>query len=295
MKKIILNALFFLTTASLSAQISPDEKVVYKKIDSVELSLHFFFPKDHSDQDQVPAIVFFHGGGWKGGAPNHFYNQSEYFASRGMVAVSVQYRTEKANKTTPAECVKDGKSAMRWIRSNASIYGINPNKIAAGGGSAGGNVAAATAVLKGFNESGEDLSVSCKPDALVLFNPVANNGPDGYGYDRIKEYWKEFSPYHNLEKGTSPTLIMLGTKDKLFTVDQAKHYKEKMESFGDRCDLILYQDQDHAFFNVDRNQEMHFQTMKDADIFLTSLGFLTGVPNVNQFRENYLTFMNQSN
>ena len=200
MKKIIFSFLLFSNVVFVSGQIAPDKKVVYKKIDSLELSLHLFFPENHSISDQIPALVFFHGGGWKGGSPSHFYNQARYFASKGMVAVSVQYRTEKANNTTPIACVKDGKSAMRWIRGHASEYGINPNKIAAGGGSAGGNVAAATAVLEGFNESDDDLSVNCRPNALVLFNPVANNGPDGYGYDRVKDYWKDFSPYHNLQQ-----------------------------------------------------------------------------------------------
>ncbi len=286
MKKIIFSFLLIINTVFVVAQTNPDKKVVYKNIDSTELSLHFFFPEGHSSSDQSSAIVFFHGGGWKGGSPGHFYNQSKYLASRGMVAISVQYRTEKANNTSPAECVKDGKSAIRWIRSHSAEYGINSKKIAAGGGSAGGNIAAATAVLKGFNESSDDLTVSCKPNALVLFNPVANNGPEGYGYDRVKEYWKDFSPYHNLKKGTSPTLIMLGTKDKLFTPDQAKQYKQKMEVFGDRCDLILYEGQDHAFFNLDINEEMHFQTMKDTDIFLTSLGYLKGAPTVDDFRKN---------
>jgi len=291
MKNISFSFLLLLNILSISGQIRPDKKVVYKNIDSTELSLHIFFPEGHSSSDQSSAVVFFHGGGWKGGAPSHFYNQSKYLASRGMVAVSVQYRTEKSNNTSPAECVKDGKSAIRWIRSHSAAYGINPKKIVAGGGSAGGNVAAATAILRGFNESSDDLTVSCKPNALVLFNPVANNGPEGYGDDRVKEYWKSFSPYHNLEKGTSPTLIMLGSKDQLFTPDQAKQYKQKMESFGDRCDLILYEGQDHAFFNLDMNEEMHFQTMIDADIFLTSLGFLTGAPTVDQFRKNLMALL----
>ena len=291
MKNISFSFLLLLNILSISGQIRPDKKVVYKNIDSTELSLHIFYPEGHSSSDQSSAVVFFHGGGWKGGAPSHFYNQSKYFASRGMVAISVQYRTEQVNNTSPAECVKDGKSAIRWIRSHSTAYGINPKKIVAGGGSAGGNVAAATAILRGFNESSDDLTVSCKPNALVLFNPVVNNGPEGYGYDRVKEYWKDFSPYHNLGKGTAPTLIMLGTKDQLFTQNQAKQYKQKMEAFGDRCDLILYQGQDHAFFNLDIDEEMHFQTMIDADIFLTSLGFLEGAPTVDQFRKNLMALL----
>lgn len=286
MKNNIFYFLLILNIAIVSAQSVPDMKVVYKKIDSVDLSLHFFFPKTYSTTDQNAAIMFFHGGGWKGGAASHFYNQCKYFASRGMVAISVQYRTEQANNTGPTACVKDGKSALRWIRSHASDYGIDPNMIAAGGGSAGGHVAAASAVLLDYNDVSDDMSISPVPNALVLFNPVANNGPEGYGYERVKDYWQKFSPYHNLTKETPPTLIMLGTEDKLFNVSLAEQYKQKMENLGNRCDLILYEGQDHAFFNLDINEEMHFRTMKDADLFLTSLGFLKGAPTVDKFRRN---------
>jgi len=281
--KVIVLALFI--SLGAFANQEPDKKVIYKKVNGVQLSLNFFFPKKHKKKHEAPTIVFFHGGGWKGGGPSHFYNQCAYLASRGMVAISVQYRTENVYKTTPKECVKDGKSAMRWIRSHASEYGINPNKVVAGGGSAGGHVAAAIATLEGFNEEGEDTSISCIPQALVLFNPVANNSKEGYGYNRVKAYWEAFSPAHNLTENTPPTLIMLGTKDKLFKVSVAKQYQQKMKELGNRCDLILYEDQDHAFFNIDKDKELHFQTMKDADVFLTSLGYLKGSSTISKFRK----------
>ena len=112
----------------------------------------------------------------------------------------------------------------------------------------------------------------------MLPNPVANNGPEGYAYHRVKNYWESFSPYHNLDETAPPTIIMLGTEDKLFAPALAKAYKEKMESFGLRCDLLLYEGQEHGFFNKGKNAEMHFQTMIDADKFLISLGYLSGQP-----------------
>ncbi|TLX78167.1 alpha/beta hydrolase [Labilibacter sediminis] len=278
MKNIVIISLLLFSAGGVLAQFKPDSTVIYKTIGEVELAMHIFFPPDHKLTDKTVAIVFFHGGGWSGGGPEHFYGQCEYLASRGMVCMSAQYRTKKANGTTPIECVKDGKSAMRWIRKHASEFGIDSDKILAGGGSAGGHIAAATATVNGFNEAGEDTTISCRPKALVLFNPVANNGPDGYGYNRVKSYYKTFSPYHNIKENTPPTLIMLGTKDKLFTTALAEAYKKKMEDLGQRCDLILYKDQEHAFFNKGKSKEMHYQTMIDADKFLISLGYLQGKP-----------------
>jgi len=278
MKSILIISLVLLLAGTALAKLKPDSTVIYKTIGDVELAMNIFFPKDHDMDDKTPAIVFFHGGGWKGGGPDHFYGQCQYLASRGIVTMSAQYRTENANGTTPVECVKDGKSAMRWVYLNAAKFGIDKDKIIAGGGSAGGHVAAATATVKGFNEAGEDTTISCRPKALVLFNPVANNGPEGYGYNRVKDFYKEFSPYHNLDKNTPPNLIMLGTEDKLFKPALAKSYKEKMEELGLRCDLILYEGQDHAFFNKGISTEMHYQTMLDADAFLCSLAYLKGKP-----------------
>ena len=282
--KGILPLLFLMCSLlSFATSVDPNQKVVYKTIDGIELQLHIFYPENHQKSDNAPAIVLFHGGGWNGGGASQFYNQCAYFASRGMVSISVDYRVKKQHGTTPKECVKDGKSAMRFVKKNASQFGIDPERIVAGGGSAGGHIAAATATLSKFNEDGEDTSVSCVPKALVLFNPVADNSEEGYGHNRVKEYWKSFSPAHNLSENTPPTIIMLGTKDTAFKPHLAEKFKNNMSSLGNRCDLILYKDQVHAFFNVGF-REMHIQTMKDADVFLTSLGYLKGEPTTEEFK-----------
>jgi len=256
-------------------RVKPDKKVPYKTVTAKdggkdELELHIFEPEGHKPGDKTPAIVFFFGGGWMGGTPEHFYPQSRHLASRGMVAICAEYRTAKSHGTSPQECVKDGKSAIRWIRKNASKLAIDPNKLAAGGGSAGGHVAAACGSVKGFNEPGEDTSISCVPNALVLFNPVYDNSTKGYGYDRVKDYWQQFSPMHNIKKSTPPTIVFLGTKDKLIPVETAKKYKELMEKAGVRNDLHIYEGQKHGFFNKIKYKE----TLQQADKFLVSLGYL---------------------
>ena len=110
--------------------LSPDQALVYKTVDkqgeASELQLQVFLPKGHQSSDCRPAAVFFHGGGWYGGTPDHMYPQCRYLALRGMVAISVQYRTINVFGTTPKECVKDGKSAMRWVRTHAAELGIDP-------------------------------------------------------------------------------------------------------------------------------------------------------------------------
>jgi acetyl esterase/lipase len=168
---------------------------------------------------------------------------------------------------------------MRWVRSHAGELGIDPDKLAAGGGSAGGQIAAATALIAGFNQEGEDTSVNCRPDALVLFNPVFDNGPNGYGYDRVKGYWRDFSPMEHIDKDAPPTLIMLGTDDKLVPVATARKYQKLMQQAGVRCNLDLYEGMPHGFFNKTR----YVETMTETDKFLTSLGYLKGNPTIRTF------------
>ena len=159
--------LFLMMSLVATAEPKPSTIVTYKKIDSHQLKLHVFNPKGHKKGDARPAIIFFFGGGWNGGTVAQFYPQSEYLAERGMVAISAEYRVKSRHKTTPLECVKDGNSAIRWVRTHAKELGIDPDKILAGGGSAGGHVAAATGTTKGIFEEGEDTKVSSRPDALL--------------------------------------------------------------------------------------------------------------------------------
>ncbi len=248
----------------------PDKILLYKEIDGVKLNLHIFNPENHNNSNKTPAIIFFFGGSWKYGTPRQFYPQCEYLSAHGMVCISAEYRVENRHKTSPKECVKDARSAIRWVRKNTEILGINPEKLAAGGASAGGQIAAAAGVSSSFDEDYEDKNISGKPQALVLYNPVFDNGPDGYGYKRVKAYWREFSPIHNINSEAPPTVIFLGTDDHYIPVETAKKYQLLMEKNNIRCDLHLYEGQKHAFFNKERFQETIIETKK----FLWSLGYI---------------------
>jgi acetyl esterase/lipase len=254
---------------------------IYKSVGDVELALHVFQPKDHEPSDRRPAALFFFGGSWNGGTPEQFAPHARYLASRGMVAMVADYRTASRHKTTPFECVKDAKSAMRWLRSHADKLGIDANRIAAGGGSAGGHLAAATATINDFNEAGDDLSVTAVPNALLLFNPVYDNGPTGYGNKRVEEYWKAFSPMHNIRKGMPPAIVFLGTKDTLITVATAKDFQAKMRAVGSQSELFLYEGQAHGFFNEGKSPRHYYETVTQTDKFLVALGYLEGAPTLD--------------
>jgi len=254
--------------------------IVYKTIDTTQLELTFFYPPDFEKGEQYPVLIFFFGGGWKGGTTRQFEPQARYFAERGLVSVLADYRVSSRHGTTPFDAVRDAKSAIRFLRKHARKLHLDGEKIIAAGGSAGGHLAAAAGNIVGLEEPGEQLKISSKPNALVLFNPVFDNGPDGYGYERIGERYPEISPLHNISAEAPPTIVFLGTEDPLIPVATAELYQQKMEAVGSRCDLHLYEGQPHGFFNYTRSAEHYYKTVRAADVFLASLGYLEGAPTI---------------
>ncbi len=265
------------------------ETRIYKKVGPVELSMTVWFPPEHAVRDKRAAIVFFFGGGWTGGTPTQFERQCEYLASRGMVAMTADYRVKSRHGVTPDVCVMDAKSAIRWARANATTLGIDPDRIVAAGGSAGGHIAAATGTVVGYDEAGEDTSVSSIPNAMVLFNPVLNTTPDGWGGDRraaglvarFAGHATKVSPVHHVKQGTPPTLILHGTADATVPIAQADAFADAMRAAGNRCEVIRYEGQGHGFFNASKGGANRFlETLAEADKFLASLGYVKGDPTI---------------
>ncbi len=269
--------LFILLITGLTSY--SQERVPYKQVDTTTLSMELYYPSTFDSTKKYPAILFFFGGGWNNGTLSQFEPHARYFAQRGLICILVEYRVNQVHKTSPFESLKDAKSAIRFTRENAARFHIDHSKIAAAGGSAGGHLAAATALIEDYNEPGDNRSVSCVPNALLLFNPVIDNGPGGYGYERIGAAYKSFSPLHNINKGAPPTIMFLGTADALIPVETAKYYQKVMEKVNSRCELFLYEGQPHGFFNY-RNFEYYKITVAESDRFLQSIGYLNREPAV---------------
>lgn len=255
----------------------PDEVVVYKETEQGKLQMHIFYPKAYEKDGQLPAIVFFFGGGWNSGEITQFYHQAAYLASRGMVAFVANYRVRGRHQTTPIESLKDAKSALRWVKENSGKFGVDPQKVVASGGSAGGHIAATTSNDDELNEKTDNLDISSRPCAMVLFNPVLDNGPDGFRNERFGDDWESASPIHNIDSENPPTIIFFGTHDRVVPYESAIAYKEKMEAAGGRCEVKLFEGEKHGFFNY-RETENYYETMYETDMFLISLGLLEGSP-----------------
>ena len=254
---------------------------VYKTTPQGELSIFVHYPFDWMEGDQRPAILFFFGGAYRRGSVDHFGRQATYLASRGIVAARADYRVSERHGTTPIECVEDGKSAVRWLRSHAGMLGIDPRRIVVAGGSSGGHIAACAA-FDGLEAPAEDASISTRPDALVLFNPAPGPGwgegrpPLEAGGDRGRDRpqllatpllrWDE-------SKVAPPTLVHFGTADRF--LDDARPFMARVEEAGGRVELALAEGMSHAYFN---SPPWLMRTLHRTDEFLASLGYLRGKP-----------------
>lgn len=256
----------------------------YSPADSAELLLEVYRPA--RGKGPFTAVVFLHGGGWKNGSRDQFRRQAVYFAARGMVTVLADYRVAERHGTNPLAAVRDAKSVMRYVRGRAEEWRIDPARIAAAGGSAGGHLAAAAAAISYYNNAYDDKRVSPRPNALILFNPVIDNSPAGYGFERIGEVWPTFSPLHNISANFPPTLFLVGTADALVPLSSAKAFRDSIVAHGGQCEVVRYEGQGHGFFNYERDPQHRYfrQTLEAMDEFLIAQGFLAGKPRVGAMR-----------
>ncbi len=238
--------------SSMQKSLQPDKIITYKTIGDRELTLHLFFPEGFKAPDSRPAFVAIHGGGCVSGTPRRFYPYANALVEKGYVGISVEYRLVDAKKgITVFDCVKDGRAAIRYIRANAKEFGIDPNRVAVCGGSAGGHVAAGTALFEGIDHADEDTSVSCRPDALVLLFPVIDTSAKGYGMKRLGKEWARISPVEQIKAGAPPTLIFHGDADKTTPYAGAKLFTERMHEAGNVCELITHPGGGHGHINND--------------------------------------------
>lgn len=244
------------TFDSMVKALKPSEIIAYKTIGKRELTLHIFKPEGWKQDDQRPAHVVIHGGGWRNFSPERFYPYANSLVDQGYVGISVEYRLASRNQksenaTTVFECVKDARAAVRYIRAHAKELGIDPGRIAVGGGSAGAHLALSTALFDGIDHADEDTAVSCRPDALILYFAVLDTSKEGYGNAFIGADWQQLSPRHHINKGMPPTLIFHGDRDGVAKMPILNDFCDRLKKAEVPYELVLEKGGVHGHLNRD--------------------------------------------
>jgi acetyl esterase/lipase len=201
------------------------------------------------------------------------YPFAAHYAELGLVGISVQYRLHAAKSGVSVfDCTQDARSAVRYLKTHAAELGVDASKLIVSGGSAGGHLAAATALFDSVNEAGEDATISPTPAALVLLFPVIDTSKEGYGNAKIGERWQELSPVHHVRAGLPPTITFHGTGDTVTPFAGAKAFHEAMVKAGNRSELVVNEGGVHGYLMRDR--ALYDDTLKRTDAFLKSLNLL---------------------
>ena len=272
-------ALLSLPTRVLAQSIVPQPTTIsgatshlYKSVNGADLRLHVFTPSNPSKVARRAAIVFFFGGGWTNGSVEQFVPQARHLAQRGMVAIVSDYRVRARHQTTPFDAMDDAQSAIVWVRAHATQLGIDPNRIAASGGSSGGHIALSAAV---FGKS-ETNRTGARPNALVLFNPAVDTS-SLTGEGRFGARAEEASPLHHVRTDLPATLILHGKADTTVAYATVERFCAASVKLKNQCQLIGYEGATHGFFNPSREGGRWYrETLLETVRFLTALGYIPG-------------------
>ncbi|MEM6820626.1 MAG: alpha/beta hydrolase [Verrucomicrobiota bacterium] len=261
----------------------PFQAFQYRSVEGTRLNI-FHFPAQTEVSDPAPAIVYFYGGGWVGGRVSHLQPQAEYFASLGVSGFLVHYRVVSRDQSTPFDSVSDAQSAVRWVREHAEKFNVNPNKIVAMGGSAGGHLAGACAILSADSSPG----VSCIPNALALLNPVTDTTQSGYGSKLIGDRCEELSLTHHIRQKLPPSIVLHGTADTIVPFENSERFCRLLVDSGNDTELVSYPEKGHGFFNYQAStdskpSEDFLDTLTRIHAFLNHIDFLDSPPIVIAF------------
>jgi acetyl esterase/lipase len=263
-------------TATIGKSLTPSKVLTYKTVEGgkLPLTLSVFDPPGWKASDRRPVLITYHGGGWAAGEPSTQYYMADRLAKCGWVGISVKYRLTNKNHpgVTPFDAVRDARSAVRYVRAHTAELGIDPDRVVTNGGSAGGHLAAATAMFDDVNDPADDLNVSARPQHMVLFYPVIDTGPAGYGNEKCGDDWKRISPVDRVIAGLPPTLLLHGDRDTVTPYAGAKLFHERMKAAGNDCELITGRG-GHGYFTY--TQAPLDEALAQVDRWLKAQGYPT--------------------
>ena len=269
---IWIAAVLFVSIKSASADgpavpegVSFEQGVEYSNPDDQHLQLNLARPK--TGNGPYPAIVCIHGGGFRAGHRDGYNPLCLKLAQHGYVAVTVSYRLAPKNQFPAA--VHDTKAAVRWLRAHAKEYKVDPSRIGATGGSAGGHLAqflGVTAGIPEFEGDGGNPEQSSRVACVVnVYGPSDFTKSYGKSVDAAqvlplflggdlesaRHRHIQASPLYWVTPDAAPTLCIHGTDDKYVAHEQAVWLIEKLKAADVEAELLTLEGAGHGFKGED--------------------------------------------
>jgi acetyl esterase/lipase len=253
--------------------VTVQENVLYRSINGSDLHLDVYQPAD-KEAETRPAIVLIHGGGWSSLDKSTMRTMGQLLARSGFVAFAVDYRLFQNNENRWPAQLDDVQCAVRWVRANATKYGVDPQHIGAFGHSAGAQLAALLGMEETRDKAGSAFAnYSSKVQAVVDVSGPSDFTADNYGkdsefliaflgahYDAHPDIWREASPVFHVSKTDAPFLIVHGTQDKSVPMSQAEELFSKLQSAGVPASLIKVDD-GHTFQTPAARRQLAIETL----------------------------------
>ncbi|MCK4564517.1 MAG: alpha/beta hydrolase fold domain-containing protein, partial [Verrucomicrobia bacterium] len=236
----------------------------YAVADGESLRLDLYLPKNA--KTAPPLVVWIHGGGWKNGDKANVNPAILRLGGDGYAVASINYRLK--DLSIHPKNIHDCKGAIRWLRSKAETYGYDPNRIAVGGGSAGGHLALLLGLSGGIEELegtvGGNLDQHSSASAIVdLYGPSELNvmAETQERFNRAHRFdpkqLTSASPLTYLSPDDPPVLILHGDSDKTVPVEQSQLLHERYQKAGLESELHIIEGAGHGgmvFSDDERHQ-----------------------------------------
>jgi alpha-L-fucosidase 2 len=235
--------------------------IEYGLADGESLKLDAYVP---DGAGPFPAVILVHGGGWNGGdksgGPQKGYMapMQEPLQRAGFAWFSINYRLTPKHPY-PA-CIEDVETAIRWVKSHAAEYHLDPQRIALSGESAGGHLVALAAVqMKDDTRLAAivpfyglfDMTQRVKPGEL-LDSTMARLFASAVADEKTMAVARAASPLFAVKAGLPPFLLVHGSVDQSVPYQQSVEMQQRLRAVGVPCDLMTIEGGVHGMLYWDK-------------------------------------------